>query len=150
MPPTIQNEVYANYLRNMDGMVINTEVIFGLFYGIVNDFTDICTGTVQTRDRTSWRHCTYTLPQRWWSCRLETLERRLIERDTGSVSMIDIDHRACLTSSRGDYSRVASFHLLKCGYSLRAVFIPERRLVYGIYIPHVDASKMCVSVNLST
>ena len=72
----------------MDGMVLNTEVIFRLFYGIVNDFTDICSGTVQTRDCTSWRHCTYIASK---MAELPTRDaQEAIERDTGPVPMIDI------------------------------------------------------------
>ena len=41
-------------------MVINTEVIFRLFYGIVNYFTDInLYGNYKRPHYTSWRHCTY-------------------------------------------------------------------------------------------
>ena len=71
-------------------MVINTDVIFRLFYGIVNDFTDIYTGTVQTSDRTSWRHCTYISSK---MADLPTRDaREAIERDIGPVPIIDIDH----------------------------------------------------------
>ena len=103
-------------------MVINTEVIFCL-YGIVNDFTDNCTGTVQTRDRTSWRHCTYIASK---VAELPTRDaREAIERDTGPVPMIDIDHSACSISSCGDYSRAASISFRACS---GAAIIRERRL----------------------
>ena len=62
--------------------------------------------------------------------------REAIERDTGPVPMIDIDHSACSISSHGDYSRAASISFRTCSdaATIREQLLFESGVYSVIYV----------------